>query len=466
MIFTSFTFIIFAFIFFLLYPFIKKVRQLRYIYIVISSFIFYGWWDWRYLFLIIFTGSVDFIAALLIERYRNLRNIFLLVSLCCNLSILFCFKYLIWLLNSLFSVSGGIIPLLPAAENFLPELFQVLPVGISFYTFQSMSYTIDVYRENLRPTKNVFHYFSYLSMFPQLVAGPIVRARDVLEQLERPVSLTGERFYDGLSRIGIGFFKKTVIADTLAPFVNQAFSGGDALLECATYWWLIILAFAIQIYCDFSGYSDIAIGLARWMGIDFKENFNFPYHATSPSDFWKRWHISLSSWFRDYIYIPLGGSRVRPPRVVFNLWITMLLSGFWHGASWHFVAWGGFHACLLSLQRLSARYPFYIPNGAKIAMTFLGVLVGWIFFRSQSISQACDIISILLTPSAYAWQPLVWGKTLLRIIVYSFFLFNFLMLLEKFKILKERYHPYILAILIAVSIFYRGNGDAFIYFQF
>lgn len=202
------------------------------------------------------------------------------------------------------------------------------------------------------------------------------------------------------------------------------------------------------------------------MGIDFKENFNFPYHATSPSDFWKRWHISLSSWFRDYIYIPLGGSRVRPPRVVFNLWITMLLSGFWHGASWHFVAWGGFHACLLSLQRLSARYPFYIPNGAKIAMTFLGVLVGWIFFRSQSISQACDIISILLTPSAYAWQPLVWGKTLLRIIVYSFFLFNFLMLLEKFKILKERYHPYILAILIAVSIFYRGNGDAFIYFQF
>ena len=149
MIFTSFTFIIFAFIFFLLYPFIKKVRQLRYIYIVISSFIFYGWWDWRYLFLIIFTGSVDFIAALLIERYRNLRNLFLLVSLCCNLSILFCFKYLLWLLNSLFSVSGGIIPLLPAAENFLPELFQVLPVGISFYTFQSMSYTIDVYRENL-----------------------------------------------------------------------------------------------------------------------------------------------------------------------------------------------------------------------------------------------------------------------------------------------------------------------------
>lgn len=465
MIFTSLTFIIFSCIFFSFYPFIKKFRQLRYAYIVIASFIFYGWWDWRYLLLIIFTGSIDFFVALLIERYRHLKKIFLATSLCCNLSILFSFKYLIWFLNSLFSVSDGIVPFLPAAETFLPEFFHVLPVGISFYTFQSMSYTIDVYREGLRPTKNIFQYFSYLSMFPQLVAGPIVRARDVLEQLERPEPLTGERFYDGLSRIGTGFFKKTVIADTLAPFVNQAFSG-DVAAQGATHWWLIVLAFAIQIYCDFSGYSDIAIGLARWMGIDFKDNFNFPYHATSPSDFWKRWHISLSSWFRDYVYIPLGGSRAKPPRVLLNLWITMLLSGFWHGASWHFVVWGGFHALLLSLQRLLARYPFPIPNGAKIALTFLGVLVGWIFFRSQTISQACDIISLLLTPSAYAWQPLVWGKTLLRVTVYAFFLFNFLMLLPKFRILKERYHPYILAILVAVSLFYRGDGDAFIYFQF
>lgn len=338
-------------------------------------------------------------------------------------------------------------------------------MGISFYTFQSMSYTIDVYRGELRPTRNILQYFSYLSMFPQLVAGPIVRARDVLAQLERPAVLTGDRLYGGLERVATGFFKKTVIADTLAPFVNAAFAGEAGELG-ATQWWLVIIAFAIQIYFDFSGYSDIAIGLARWMGIDFKDNFHFPYLASSPSDFWRRWHISLSSWFRDYVYIPLGGSRVAPATVHRNIWITMLLSGVWHGAAWHFVAWGGFHALLLSGQRLLHRWGRYVPRCAAVALTFVLVLLGWLFFRSQSLGQAADILSILLTPSAYAWQPLIWGKTTMRCVIYAVLLVNFLLAFQWAQQCKERIMPYVTGAMLVCALFYRGTGDAFIYFQF
>lgn len=462
MIFTSLTFIIFAILFFILYSFFKKNNLLRYVLIIIASFIFYGWWDWRYLFLIIFTGTIDFSSGILIDKYQKYKKIFLIFSIFCNLSILFSFKYLVWLMG-VFLTAVVKDPSL-TAQTILPGFLLVLPVGISFYTFQSMSYTIDVYRGDIRPTKNYLQYFCYLSMFPQLVAGPIVRARDVLAQMERPSPLTGERLYDGLIHIGTGFFKKAVIADTLAPYVNRAFAGHVEL--DATGWWLIILAFSIQIYCDFSGYSDIAIGLARWMGIDFKSNFNFPYHAVSPSDFWKRWHISLSSWFKDYVYISLGGSRVSKVRTLVNLWITMLLSGLWHGAAWNFLAWGGFHALLLSLHRVVRKWSLPCPHILKIFLTFFFVLLGWIFFRSNDMKQAFKIFSIFMKPSLYSWNPNFQDMLSLYIIISSFFIFNFCMLSEKFRELKEKYEPLFLGIMIFCCIFYRGNGDAFIYFQF
>ncbi|MBD5647493.1 MAG: MBOAT family protein [Desulfovibrio sp.] len=467
--FNSLIFIVFACIFFCCYPLVKKNNNLRYIYIIIASSIFYGFWDWRYLFLIVFTGTIDYVASLVIAQNPRIKKICLYISMACNLSILFSFKYLLWLLgyvntflqSPLFSsLSLSLSPSPPPP----PEFFKVLPIGISFYTFQSMSYTIDVYRGNIRPVRNYFLYFCYLSMFPQLVAGPIVRAKDVIHQIRYPDKLTGARLYGGVAYIATGFFKKTVIADSLAPFVNQAFTE-QPLAPDAFYWWLVVVAFSIQIYCDFSGYSDIAIGLARWMGIDYKDNFHFPYHSSSPSDFWKRWHISLSSWFRDYVYIPLGGSRVSPLKVHRNLWTTMLLSGFWHGASLHFVAWGGYHAFLLSIQRIFNK-KIFIPNFVKIILTFFLILLGWIFFRSQSVPQAFSIFAILFSPHTYHLQSLFNSPNEMHIIIYLFLIFNFLMLSRRIQSIKVKYEPYILGILIAITIFYRGQGNEFIYFQF
>ena len=341
MTFNSQSFLVFFAVFYPAYLLVRRREDLRLLTILVASVVFYGWWDWRFLLLIFFTGGVDFAVAQLMTRFpleSRARKACVAVSLLSGLGTLGIFKYSAFFadaLSALLSVMGINVDL----RAHVPPFCLILPVGISFYTFQSLSYTIDVYRGSLRPTKNPVHFFAYLMLFPQLVAGPIVRATDLLWQLRQPPRITSDGQWSGLRLCVVGLVKKCLIADNLAHYVDLAFA--NVLLERhSSYWWVVMLGFAVQIYCDFSGYSDIARGLIETMGYRFGLNFNHPYLATGAKDFWRRWHISLSSWFRDYLYIPLGGGRRSAGRTIFNLWVVFVLSGLWHGAGWHFVAWG------------------------------------------------------------------------------------------------------------------------------
>ncbi|MFA9391272.1 MAG: MBOAT family protein [Prolixibacteraceae bacterium] len=444
----------------------KKVKG-RLLWLTVASFFFYGWWDWRFLFLIVFSGLVDYFAALGMEQLPKRRKMLLVLSLIANIGSLSVFKYSGFIsenLDQLFGLTGS-----AALTGQIPNFFLITPVGISFYTFQSMSYTFDVYRERLKPTKNVIHFFAYLSMFPQLVAGPIVRAKEMLPQMLQVTSISKEERWAGFQLIVRGYFKKMVIADNLAPLVVAAFSSPE-LSQSSLYWWGIMIAFAFQIYCDFAGYSDIARGLAKWMGYDFPDNFNHPYISRSLQEFWSRWHISLSTWFKDYLYIPLGGSRKGKFRTHLNLWITMLVSGLWHGASWTFVVWGAVHAFFSSLERLT-RWPERL--GASVGLKFVAwflitvqVLVAWVFFRAESIGQAFEIIQTMF--SFKGSLELGWGLNgtvfiLLMIVREAIVGLN---MNKYFMHIQPWMEMMFYAILIAMIIFFRGSGSEFIYFQF
>lgn len=474
MLFNSIEFLIFCFGFFFFFPYIKDARNRRYAYIIAASFIFYGWWDARFLFLLLVSGSIDFFMGILISKYPHRKKFFLIFSLVGNLGILFSFKYLLWVVSSYQHFLSTLGMPINWAEHIDP-MFKVLPVGISFYTFQSLSYTFDVYKGELKPTRNPLLYFCYLSLFPQLVAGPIVRASDILHQLKAPKHPDGHKTFEGLRRIASGFFKKVVIADSLAPFVNVAFASG-AWDHGSVYWWVAAIAFAFQIYFDFSGYSDIAIGLGKWMGLDFKMNFNHPYISSSFSEFWGRWHISLSSWFRDYVYIPLGGSRISVLRTHVNLWVTMLISGLWHGASFHFLIWGGLHALYMSVERVffpdhRSRKIFYLV-GATLT-TFLLTCIASVFFRASSVRQGAGIVKALVDPRRFSFNEIQNVPTLVL------FILCFVLIQESYVFIQQKttyrtpqfkqitwFQPLIVAIMLVVCVFYRGEGNAFIYFQF
>jgi alginate O-acetyltransferase complex protein AlgI len=347
----------------------------------------------------VFSGLIDYFAGYGIDRFPSRRKLMLVFSIIGNIGSLAIFKYSRFIAQNIDALSGAL-GITARLSPSIPIFLTSVPVGISFYTFQSMSYTIDVYRGQFRATKNILHFFAYLSLFPQLVAGPIVRARDLLPQLARLKKPTAQQKWEGLQLVIQGYFKKVVIADNLAPIVNAAF-GATALQSSTPFWWLMVTMFSIQIYCDFSGYSDIAIGLAKWMGYDFALNFNHPYISKTLREFWGRWHISLSTWFRDYVYIPLGGSRVSKIKYYRNIWLTMLISGLWHGASWTFVVWGAFHALSLSIERYF-RWPDKLMErkiGAFLStiITLTTVWIAWVFFRSQSIDQAWTIIGHMLS---------------------------------------------------------------------
>jgi len=478
MLFNSLIFLVFAAIFFALWPLIKPHRNLRYLFLVVSSFIFYGWWDWRFLFLIIASGMLDYVAGLGMEARPNLRKLFLGMSVLGNVGSLMVFKYSGFFADNL-SALLALFGLDLELRTGLPAFVLILPVGISFYTFQSMSYTIDIYKGQLKPTHNVFHFFAYLSLFPQLVAGPIIRAADLLPQLKEESHTTEAQRYEGLRLIVHGFAKKVFIADNLAYYVTEAFNN-PLHAESSLFWWVIMTAFAFQIYCDFSGYSDIARGLAKWMGYDFMVNFNHPYVATSLREFWSRWHISLSTWFRDYVYIPLGGSRSGGWRSEANMWITMLVSGFWHGAAWNFIIWGGLHAASTSLERVT-NWPKKVkslPGGRFLASFILlvQVWVTWVFFRAGTFEQAMDILG-----SMFSFQGGIEGlvsqlggiKILNLFVIISIAALRefwfFMGLHEKeFLPVKLRIHGQTatLAALIVICVFFRGPGSQFIYFQF
>jgi D-alanyl-lipoteichoic acid acyltransferase DltB (MBOAT superfamily) len=476
MLFNSFIFLVFGTLFFLFLYFIRRSKNLnfRWAFLVIASFFFYGWWDWRFLFLILASGLIDYFGALGIHRFPKRKKLFLILSIIGNVGSLAIFKYSGFIAENIDQVLG-IMGLESSLAERIPEFMLLLPVGISFYTFQSMSYTIDVYRGSMKPTRNILHFFSYLALFPQLVAGPIVRARDLMPQLKVLRPTTELERWNGFKLIIIGFFKKVVLADNIAPMVNSGFANIH-LTDNGPFWWIMIIGFAFQIYFDFSGYSDIARGLAKWMGLHFRLNFNHPYHSKSLREFWTRWHISLSTWFRDFVYIPLGGSRKGRWNAHLFMWITMVVSGLWHGAAWTFIIWGALHALYISLERFTSwpRHLQKLPGGGFMAIliTNILVLVGWVFFRAESTEDAFQIIS-----NMFQWghegefvfndeirNGMVWLTVSLLIELITYFR------LKPHRLLPLKYWPvadmlYVLIMLLA-CIYLRGEGNVFIYFQF
>ncbi|MCI7643490.1 MAG: MBOAT family protein [Lentisphaeria bacterium] len=475
MVFNSLAFLIFFGLFYLGWLGVKKRTKLRLFYIVAASAFFYGWLDWRFLFLVFISGIIDYVAALLMERSTEIgtRRCLLFFSMLGNLGMLFVFKYSKFIAESI----SGFLSIFHLEVNLvthIPEMCLFIPAGISFYTFQSMSYTIDVYRRELKPTHSMIHFFAYLMLFPQLVAGPIVRASDLLYKLLLPPCSSPMTRYNGLKLVLLGFFKKCFIADNVNYYINLKFANINQDASSTT-WWIVMILFAIQIYCDFSGYTDIARGIIKIMGYRFNQNFNHPYFSDSFKDFWGRWHISLSSWFRDYVYIPLGGSRHPVYPVEYgmrNLFITFVLSGIWHGAGWNFLFWGMLHGIYLIVERLT-KLPERLkklPGGRYISMliVFFFVLLAWVFFRAESLGKAFNVVFKMLSFSFTA----VWDYSTLLYI--GIFVFMELALFNRWDIKLLRHMPYYrnyleplgLAGMTAATIIFRGAGDVFIYFNF
>jgi len=401
MLFNSYTFWAFLLVVLLLYRVLPHRQQNRML--LVASYVFYGSWDWRFLSLIVFSTLVDYVAALRIEQHCGggssaaaspAARRWLLFSLVTNLGLLGIFKYFGFFVSQFIALGDQLG--LALSE---PSLRIILPVGISFYTFQTMSYTIDVYRGHTRPTRDLLDFALFVAFFPQLVAGPIERSSHLLPQVVQPRRRGPGDFAEGLYLVLSGLFLKIVVADNLAVLVDGIFGTDPAQLsglDCLVG----LYAFAFQIYGDFAGYSSIARGTAKWLGFDLMVNFRMPYLASSPSDFWQRWHISLSTWLRDYVYVPLGGNRHGTRQTYRNLLLTMLLGGLWHGANWTFLAWGAYHGLLLCLFRPLRRSAGPGParrwstarHWLSVAVMFHLVCLGWLLFRAATLSQAGQML--------------------------------------------------------------------------
>lgn len=486
MLFNSLDFAIFLPTVFIFYWFVFE-KNLKYqnALIVVASYIFYSWWDWRFLSLIIFSTLVDFYVGKKLKKEIQQSNRILLLSLSIivNLGFLGFFKYYNFFLENFvdaFSLFGTNIN-----GN---SLNIILPVGISFYTFQTLSYTIDVYKKKLEPTEDFIAFSAFVSFFPQLVAGPIERATNLLPQINKFRVFDEKKAVDGLKQILFGLFKKLVIADNCAVYVDQIFSNYQ-VYEPVTLIIGIIL-FSFQIYCDFSGYSDMAIGIARLFGFNLMQNFRFPYFSRDIAEFWRNWHISLSTWFRDYLYIPLGGSRVNSYIKIRNILIVFIVSGFWHGANWTFIAWGSLNALFilpLILFKLNRQYigfrnysfsKILIYDLLKIGFTFMLINITWVFFRAENINIAINYIIKMFDFSNYS-IPIEDLKVISigsEILILFVIIFMFLLLewrsrfqnhvLEK-NFFKSKFgnHIFYYFLIILMLVIDYGNSD-FIYFQF
>src|SRR4029077_9007489 len=381
MVFTSFTFVEFFLIVLAVLAFCRT-RWQRQLAILLASLFFYGYWNSWYLFLLATPSVIDYYCALRISETQEekRRKFWLTVSVVSNLALLGYFKYANFFVHTFGQLLGRDVHVL----NIL------LPVGISFYTFKTMSYTIDVYRRHIEPCHSCGKSAMFVTYFPELVAGPIVRASVFLPQMTRSLKPSWPRAVVGLQLVALGFSKKLLVADRLATFVDAGFAH-PAIYSTGTIWSAVI-AYSLQIYCDFSGYSDIAIGTSRIIGFDLPENFNMPYSATSITEFWRRWHITLSQWLRDYLYIPLGGNRKGKIRTYINLTLTMLLGGLWHGANWTFVAWGALHGLALAIHKLwmdgTKGRNWKVPGFFGWAMTYVYVCFCWVLFRAQAFHAA------------------------------------------------------------------------------
>lgn len=477
MLFNSIEYLFFLPIVFLLYWFVfARNYKWQNLFVVAVSYVFYGWWDWRFLLLIAFTTFCSFASGLLIEYYRSsrIRSKWICgANIVLNLLILGIFKYYNFFVTSFADAFMD-------GETEACLLGWILPVGISFYTFQALSYSIDVYRRKIEATHDMVAFFAFVSFFPQLVAGPIERATNLLPQFLRPRTFDYPLAVDGMRQILWGFFKKVVVADNCAVYVNRVFenyqlesSGSLAVAACL---------FAIQIYGDFSGYSDIAIGTGRLFGISLMRNFNCPYFSRDIAEFWRRWHISLTTWFRDYIYIPLGGSRVSKAKVVRNTFVIFFVSGFWHGANWTFIAWGAFHALLfmpLILKGSNRKYLNVVAYGRKLptlaefgamCFTFFLAVVGWILFRAPSISDAWHYMGRILNPSAWGMPTGKFEILVCGVMTLVMFAFEWANRCEQHGLLRQcgsRGVRWIIYLLLLSAIWlFRGAASTFIYFQF
>ncbi len=403
MLFNSYEFLfLFLPIVLVLYYAMIKWSAGRTVLLTVASYLFYGWWDYRFCSLMIVSTVIDYIAGKQIHESSTpaRRKVWLVVSLAANLGLLGFFKYFDLMastVNGLFQIGSS------APQPIIPLLNVVLPVGISFYTFQSMSYSIDIYRGAAKPVNRFIDFACYVALFPQLIAGPIVRYHELAEQL-RSRTHTLDKAFLGITFFILGLAKKVILADGAALLVPYAF--GDVAPGLLASW-LGVLGYTVQIYFDFSGYSDMAVGLGLLFGFRFPQNFNSPYKAVSITDFWRRWHISLSSWLRDYLYIPLGGNRKGELRTYINLMLTMLLGGLWHGASWTFVIWGAWQGGLLAIERLMGKRHWLAgaPQGLQRGWTFLLVMIGWVFFRCETLGQAGQIFKGMVGTNGVRWTP-------------------------------------------------------------
>lgn len=389
MLFNSIEYLIFLPIVFILYWLLKSSYKNQNILLLISSYVFYGWWDYRFLSLIIFSSFLDYFVGQKIEeaQEKKQKKRWLLVSLCSNLGLLAVFKYYNFFADSFASSMSAF-----GWEVNDLTLNIIIPVGISFYTFQTLSYSIDIFRGQIKANRDIVAFFTFVSLFPQLVAGPIERASNLIPQITRQRSLNVSLIKTGIFQIFIGLFRKVAIADNLGVYVdsvyaNQDIHNGSTLLVATIF-------YAFQIYFDFSGYSDIAIGSAKLFGFNFNRNFNFPYFSKTLTEFWRRWHMSLSFWLRDYLYISLGGNRKGIVITYRNLLLTMLLGGLWHGNTWNFVIWGAIHGLFLSIEKYTfSALKIKTFNAFGYIYTFIVVLIAWVFFRASDFDTAWSILS-------------------------------------------------------------------------
>ncbi|MCD4779669.1 MAG: MBOAT family protein [Candidatus Omnitrophica bacterium] len=472
--FNSISFLIFILIFSSIYIYLKGKSRLYFI--LISSYFFYGWWDYRYLSLIVLSTSIDYFAGLQIckEKIESRRKVFLCISIGANLLILFIFKYYNFFAFGFTKVLNAL-----GFHANHSTLDVLLPIGISFYTFQSMSYTIDVYRKKISCEKDYVVFATYVAFFPQLVAGPIERASSLLPQFRPLKNPSRIQVREGCSLIIWGYFLKVFIADNLSRIADHYFFGVD--LKLSSFEVLVgVLAFTVQIYGDFAGYSKIARGISKLMGIELMQNFNHPYFARNPPDFWRRWHISLSTWLRDYLYISLGGNRKGLILTIRNLMITMLLGGLWHGASWVFVIWGFYHGMLLIGHRLLSKTfarlikPNIFTKRCSQLVMFALTVYSWLIFRSTNLEHFFYLQKCLFSPVFFPSEKNEFG----RLLIYAFWtiVFGFVIFLADSRQEKNnsedmflfyKCEDYVLtAIIILLLIMFGGRSNAFIYFQF
>lgn len=484
MIFNSLTFLIFLFIVVILYWNLPKTARLWMV--AISSLVFYGFWKPEYTLLLIFAAILDFYIAREIDKSKDpkRKKSILIISLVFNLGLLVYFKYLIFFKDNLQSLLNEF----GSNAVLYPNLEILLPIGISFYTFETISYTVDVYRGHIKPEKNFISYLSFLVYFPHLIAGPVLRASDILPQFNSRIKFNWHLIIEGFRRIMIGLFLKVVVADNIAPLVDQGFENSINNLSALDIWTLAFL-FGFQIYFDFCAYSTIAIGAAKMMGITFLENFNFPYMSVSPKAFWKRWHISLSSWIKDYLYLPLTGKKVHYDQQqaiseikssnsfkgYFALFLTWAIMGFWHGANWTYILWGIYHALLVTAHRILSKYTggfnkkFLNISGWCISLPLL--MLGWIPFRVTNLKIVAQMFVKVFTPADYTWLGLrenIYLVTFLLLIgvVISYFIDRFLAPRLENTYIGQFARVAVMAVVIAGVIVFLRPISQFIYFQF